>query len=301
MSVPKILEEYLSKLEKTLGPISVSEKAEIITEIKSHVMEAMDREGAKDAGSILASLGEPEQVANRYLLERGLKPQKPPKHPILKWVTVGFLGTVGLVMVFVLILLWKFTPIIIRVDEQNDRVIILGGLIDVNGSADSVKVGSIHVSDRNNGFVGSMPFDPAQIKSLEITFINAKIELANSNEKKFEWDCSGSKPDNFITQGKDRVKFSLSEGHQSKCAFKIPAGSSVSVGGVNGKVYIDKPHFALSIRMDNGKVDFSPDPVNKYKFVNSVVHGKMDSFDSSDVKDAINISIAIKNGKILKN
>ncbi len=301
MNVPKKLEEYLSKLEKSLGPVSVSEKAEIITEIKSHVVEAMERENTQDPRTVLAALGEPEQVASRYLLERGLKPQKPPKHPILKWMTVGFLGTVGMVMLFVLILLWKFTPLI-KVDEQNDRVIILGGLIDVNGSEDSVKVGSIHVSDRHNsGFNGSMPLDPSQIKSLEIAFSHAKIDLGNSNEKQLIWDCVGIKSDNFITKKNTTIRVSLSESHQAKCTLKIPAAANVSVIGNNGKLYVEKPHFNMTVRMDNGKVNLSPDSEKKYKFSNSVVHGKMDDFDSSDAKGAINISVSIENGKITKN
>jgi len=89
MSIPPKLEGYLSLLDKTLGPISISERAEIVTEIKSHVLEAQQRDPSLSLEAILSSLGEPEQVANKYLLERGLKPSKPSTRPFVKWLVAG--------------------------------------------------------------------------------------------------------------------------------------------------------------------------------------------------------------------
>jgi uncharacterized membrane protein len=78
MSTDPRLEGYLAKLETVLGPFSASDRAEIIMEIKSHVLAALDRDPNASMDSILAALGEPETVANRYLMERGMKPTKPP-------------------------------------------------------------------------------------------------------------------------------------------------------------------------------------------------------------------------------
>ena len=110
MKTERTLNDYLRRLEKTLGPISVADKAEIILEIKSHIEEAQT--SGTPLKDVLSSLGEPETVANRYLLERGLRVQRAPRHPILKWLTIGFLGSVGMVILAVLVLVWKFSPIV---------------------------------------------------------------------------------------------------------------------------------------------------------------------------------------------
>lgn len=71
------LDDYLTKLERLLMLFSVSDRAEIILEIKSHVHSALARDPNTQMDSILSALGEPEFVANRYLMERGMKPAKP--------------------------------------------------------------------------------------------------------------------------------------------------------------------------------------------------------------------------------
>ena len=116
MSDPK-LEKYLFRLDKSLGPISVSEKAEIITEIKSHVLEALSRDAVQTIDSVLSSLGEPEQVASKYLLEKGLKPNKAPFHPILKWIIIGFLGTLIILTLFSSVVIWKLHPTLTMYDN----------------------------------------------------------------------------------------------------------------------------------------------------------------------------------------
>jgi len=166
------LENYLVRLEKSLGPISVSEKAEIITEIKSHVLEAHSRDNAKSINSILLSLGEPEQVASKYLMERGLEPKKPPRHPVVKWIVLGFLGTVSLLLVTFLIVLWKFTPF---VKVSDDGVKILGGLVTVEDKI---------AEDKN---VIKTPdiasFDSAKIKYLKIKTGSQDVSITQTKDK----------------------------------------------------------------------------------------------------------------------
>src|SRR5689334_74559 len=121
MSTEPKLEAYLNALDKSLVQIPVSDRAEIIMEIKSHILDSQAKAPDISLTSILDSLGEPETVANHYLLERGLKVSKPPKTPMVKWLTIGFLGTLSILIIFLLLLVWKFTPII-SVDDENDRV-----------------------------------------------------------------------------------------------------------------------------------------------------------------------------------
>ncbi|MCX6111920.1 MAG: DUF1700 domain-containing protein [Proteobacteria bacterium] len=176
------LENYLVRLEKSLGPISVSEKAEIITEIKSHVLEAQSRDNTKSTDSILASLGEPEQVASKYLMERGLEPKKPPKHPIVKWIILGFLGTISLILITFLIVLWKFTPI---VKVSDDEVKLLGGVVTVEDSHTGISTSEEKDDDVDTSvktpFIKN--FDASKIKYLKIETGSQDIFITGSRDK----------------------------------------------------------------------------------------------------------------------
>ena len=242
MNTPAKLESYLVKLDKSLGPIAISERADIVTEIRSHVLEAQRQDETQTIESILASLGEPEQVANRYLLERGLKPQKAPKHPIVKWLIIGFLGTLSICVFFVLIIIWKFTPII-KVDEEKGRVIILGGLIDVNEKAGHVKVGSISVNDdsEDEQISGSVDIDIKKAPKIEVLFANGKMGFENSHNNQLVWKCHGANSENVMENEKGLTRLNFKKVANVKCAVDIPKGIYLIVDGGNGKTDFEEP------------------------------------------------------------
>ena len=171
------LEQYLGKLEKGLGQIPVSEKAEIITEIKSHILDAKAKDDSKKIEDILAAIGEPELVANRYLIERGLKPMKAPTHPIFKWLIIGFLGTFAIIVLFITVLIWRFTPIM---KIHDDKVTLLGGTIDVDKDSESYFSRTMNIG--NYGNFEERTFDFNKIKSVSIQNGSGDIKI-NSIKK----------------------------------------------------------------------------------------------------------------------
>jgi hypothetical protein len=153
------LEHYLARLDRALTAISISDRADIVTEIKSHALSAMEREPKPSLDSVLAALGEPEIVANHYLLERGLKPGKPPVSPIVKWIVIGFLGTLATFVILIALLLKAAGPVI-KVSDKEDRVTLLGGFIDIDGKKGTVKIGDSFIDGGNaktEKFQGSAP------------------------------------------------------------------------------------------------------------------------------------------------
>jgi len=74
MPIDPAIEAFLGRLDKALGPVAPSERADIISEIKSHILDAQAKNPKRSIASIIDSFGEPETVANRYLSEKGLKP-----------------------------------------------------------------------------------------------------------------------------------------------------------------------------------------------------------------------------------
>lgn len=61
----KILNDYLEKIEKFLKPIAVSERIDIVKEIKSEMLELQSV--GKSADEIIERLGNPRELAKAYL------------------------------------------------------------------------------------------------------------------------------------------------------------------------------------------------------------------------------------------
>lgn len=304
MSISPKIEAYLLELDRALGPIALSERADIVTEIKSHLLESMEREPERSVESLLEALGEPAHVANRYLMERGLQPSRPPKRPIWKWLVIGMLGTMTLAMVTLLILVWKFSPLI-HVDEKEDRVALLGGMIDINGKKGSVKIGNV-VTDMGSELVIEGSHDvknPADFK-VELPFTNGKIELLNAAGNTLMWECkirSAEAKEPKITKEARRVALDFSQVHGVKCEVQVPAKSTVKIEGGNGKLEVERPRFHLDAKLSNGKVELVPDDNLKYKFTTKVTNGKMDDFTSSEDKGALRMDVTIANGVISRD
>ena len=305
MPTDKQLESYLTALDKALGQISVSDRADIVTEIKSHVLEAQERDPGQNLSDILASLGEPETVANRYLMERGLKLRKAPKAPIVKWLTIGFLGTLGIVSFTMMVLLWKFTPLI-SVDEKNERVKILGGLIDVDSDGEHIRIDSSLAGEMDGSyekFHGMKSLDALKIKEIKILFSNGKIDMSASKDAQMKWDCKvkGGSKDSFLAEEKNAVVLNFDSAEGVKCDVVLPVHIKAFVKGKNGKLYVMKPQADMELSLDNGMVSVAPDSLKKYKFDLSLTNGRIDKFESSSDKDALQIKVSVHNGSIKKN
>ncbi len=67
MEIDKSLNEYLEKTEKYLKPLVVSERVDIVKEIKSEMLELQDK-GVSPA-QIIERLGNPKELAKAYLGE----------------------------------------------------------------------------------------------------------------------------------------------------------------------------------------------------------------------------------------
>jgi len=303
MSTDASLEQYLFKLDKALGQMSVSDRAEIITEIKSHILDSVERNTDQGIQQTLDALGAPEVVANRYLMEKGLKPMKPGKSPTIKWLTIGFLGTLGIFFLFVTILIWKFTPII-KIDGANERISILGGLIDIDGNDGKFNVdGKINIEGKKRSFKGSKDIAGSSIKIVKVTFLNANLKIYSSKSNQLTWDCklSEEKESKNVSEIGEEFILSFNNTKTAKCDVYVPATVSLKLEGGNGKIDFEKISFAVDANVVNGDISFTPEAAQKYKFETEIVNGSVNGLNSSPVKDALLIKIKIINGKVAGN
>jgi hypothetical protein len=290
MSSDPRLENYLASLESALRPLPVSDRAEIITEIKSHVISALEREPETQLDVILRNLGEPETVANRYLLERGLKAAKPPISPIVKWLVIGFLGSIAMFLVFVGFVISRFTPLV-HVDDSDGRVALMGGLLQIDGDKENF---SFNINAHN--FSGSNEITAGQ--EIKIKFNSGKFDISTS-DRVLTWNCRGSSKGSPIKSAmKNEFALDFSSMRGIKCELGIPKNSNMKIDGTNGKLDFENPDFSIAATLTNGKVTLSPIESQAYKYDLNVEHGSSEEFISSGKPDAHRISIHIDNGKI---
>lgn len=305
----KLLENYLDRLEKSLGTISVSEKAEIIIEIKSHIMDATENDPEHSTQNAINSLGVPEQVAKKYLDERGLEAPKLnlPKAPSAKWFVLGFLGLIGMFMLFILILVFSFTPFI-KVDEDKGRVQILGGLIDINERTFDAIVddkdkknfkfeGSLKIGDDANELsAGIKEINENDPKEIKMNFLNGKASFEASTTDKLEYSC---KTDKLIDSGTKHVKnFDFSNTNAAKCKFKVPKDYSIKIKAINAKFSFDQVAANIDLKATNGKIDFKPAKGIDYNYNFKITNGKISNYNSSNNKEAYQVKMTLLNGKI---
>lgn len=133
MKTQNLIERYMSQLDQYLSHIPSTEKAEIILELHAHIQDSLNNSD-KTAQEVLASLGTPEEAARRYLEEKGLSMNMPStaanKSETGKWLTIAFLGSIGLFLTFSIFVMIFFSPLV-EVKEKEGKVKILGGLINV--------------------------------------------------------------------------------------------------------------------------------------------------------------------------
>lgn len=297
------LENYLFELEKNLKDVPPSARAQIVSEVNTQVCELQKNYPEKSISQIISDLGSAQKLANHYRLDRGIKTFKPNRNPILKWISITFIGSICIFFVFISLMIWKFTPIF-KVDESTQRITILGGLIDVNGVSGKVKIGNEYSFIKNqypNAFNGSMEISKEEFNEVVISFNTAILEVKTAEDRKFSWDCKLSTPpnDEFVNLEKDSVELKLEKSEGADCKLLIPQDINFTVEGKDGQVILNEPEFDTFVEVENGTVQIIPNPEIAYKYDFAVKNGSVPALKASQSKDAFEMKINVANGKII--
>lgn len=290
------LERYLSTLESALKPFPVSDRAEIITEIKSHVYSALERDPQASVESVLAALGEPETVANRYLLERNMKPAKPPISPIVRWMVIGFLGTFAMILLFTGFVISQFSPIV-KVDEKSDKVEILGGLVKIDGANERVQIRSI-LDIKGHEYSGNQGVKEGE--RIVVKFANGRVDVATNEEANLEWSCRGGKngqaPEPLSENGVLTLDLTPMQG--VRCDLSVPKGAKFELTGSDGRISITDADFDANVDLARGRISFAAAHEIAFKYDVKVDSGKADEFTSSDHPNARIAKLHLGSGRI---
>lgn len=298
----KKLEQYLFDLEKSISDFPPSLKAKVISEINQHIHEAREKFPDKSVSQILDDLGPASKVANHYRLDSGFKTFKPNKHPFWKFFTIAFLGSIIVFALGVGVLVWKFTPVI-KIDEENERFMLFGGLIDINGKSGKIKVVDQYKFVENkykNEFEGAYTLQGSQEEIL-ISFNSGKIDLINSPDRNLKWLCKLEKaPDQDVISFKnDSVKLKLDNYGNGSCTLELPMDAKVQLEGLEGEVTVKEPIYDIFVDINNGAINFIHAPEVEYTYSLRLKNGPRVNFpDNSMDPNAYEIQLELDNGTI---
>jgi hypothetical protein len=307
------IEHYLLQLDRELGALPVSQRAEIITEIKSHIRDSSDLDPQRDLDSILRDLGPAKAVAERYLIAKGVlnTANQHVRHggsggSWFKWLAIGTVAFFAFIFLSGMAAIWYLSPLI-KVDEARGRVTLFGGMIDVNKELGQVKVGNITVKDAFDDkntmqSEGVSELAGHHVKLVRIPFNTAKIEVQTGKSARLTWKCesahNSAEPKVEITAGV--ATLNLDSLNLARCLISLPLGMLTEIRGVNGHMDIEKPTASLDIQLSNGKVNVTADPLSTYDFDVNVKNGLQDFFPRSASPDAVKVKISVTNGMVKK-
>ncbi len=309
MSVKPVIESYLEALDNALRHIPTSERSDIITEIKSHILEAQRKSPNKKIKEILSSLGDPDTVASRYLNERGLKPNSSLKATKIRWFTTGFLTALLILSVVFFFSVWGFMPVS-TVDQLMGPNMNLGfserlkrglkNLSDMVPTLPQNSEGSLQMMNGNGPATGGA--------NLVFSFDTGTLRVLPSNESttyRYAFKYTGKVPRSLDANAVNEPLYKdgsyiydLKESGNIDGVIEVPQKMKLVIKGRNGTVEIQKPESPMDITLDAGQVNISPNSNVKYKFEVHVSKGHGDPFESSAAKDAVPIKVTVTDGYV---
>ena len=285
--------EYLKKVEEYLKDVSVMERAKILSEINEEIADLNVKE-----------LKDPLTYANDKRVANSLYPYTEKKPFSLMAL---FLKLTAFMVVFITLVIgftiWKFSPFF-KVDEENDRVIILGGLIDIDGKSGKMKVfDDFHYSreSMSNDLQVNMAIPPEKDEII-INFNSGAFELTTSKDGELKLDCklASAPTDEVIGNDMDLIKLDFTKINGASCGIQIPVDKKVTLEGKEGSIHINNPEFNVYIALDNGKVAIKPESEIDYIYKLNVSNGMVGQFETIESDTAYEIKVDIYNGSIIR-
>lgn len=294
------INQYLKQAEKQLSDLKAMDKNEILTQIQND-FSLLNKTVEED---ISTDLGNVEENVNKKRIAKNFAPfnYQEKKSPIIQFIKYFFVIGFSLSILTFSFLYWKYTPLF-EINEENDRIIILGGLIDINGKEGRIKFfDQYHLAEYSEtNYQHKFDIDiPAQNvkENIEIFFSAGSYTVKTSEKELLEFKCKLSKaPDDSLfkeTKTASVINFSKLEG--SSCIISVPVNSNLYFSGETGSIRLSNPEFNTEIKLENGSVRMRPKENEKYRYQVDISNGTAENPDSSDTNASYSIKASISNG-----
>jgi hypothetical protein len=259
--------KYLTKASKLISHLPPHDRAQVLSHVNKRITLECESAPSKSEAAVLKQLGPIYNMLNEYLIASGHSPIKPVSN-FWKYFLISTTLLIVLVIATSAFFISKFTPLF---KEEKGRIIILGGLIDINPDLGSVKVlGNFDMNMKNNhAFNGSHPVIKDKITKAIFDFKNGKITVLNSKDNLLHWDCLISAPikSSPVSNTSSIFKIQLTQYNGVQCDLQIPKGVQLDMTGVNGNITYEQPLFENVISLKNGNIEFTPKEGTFYNFI----------------------------------
>lgn len=286
--------EYLKLAQTYLVDLPVMETSKILSMINDEILE-LDSTELPDALTYV----------NKKRVELGHYPFKYRPKPSFLRFFLKLTAVMSLIsFAAVGILVWKFTPLF-KLDEANNRVIILGGLIDIDGQAGKLKIGNDYQfteAKYENEFQGSFMLDQNKDEVL-IKFTSGAFKVSTSLTDEVSVKCKLETPPkkDMIVQADDIVTINFTDMQGSSCDIAVPQEKKITLEGVDANIELIQPEFNAYIEIENGNFKQFPTPEIDYNYQVKVGNGHTGEFQNSLNIDAYEIKVTIANGSAISN
>jgi hypothetical protein len=292
---------FLKVLEGYLTEFNTQERHTIVNESRQNLTDMASKYPDWSVKKIIHALGGPKVIANRYLAEAGKK-----LHPNHLSIGQGVFLAGGIMAAsFALLFIYavyRFTPLVL---VKQDRIQLLGGIIDIDNRLGSFKMGTdfeFRDADYENIFDGSIDIGE-DVEDLSLNFDRGQIEIAMSADERFSWNCKLEQEpnDQFLKNEKESLSVNLSQFGGAQCNLKIPSRLKITLTGQSGKVDLVDPANDSYIQLTNGLIALSFNPELKYRVETQVSNGSVDpAFKNLKDEGGIEIKVDLQNGRIQK-
>jgi hypothetical protein len=285
------LNSFLKVIENYLLDLSIMDKSNILTELSQELYN-------KD----LIDLN-PLEVANNKRISHGHKLYIDKQKPSFgRFLIKAFLVMLSIFIIFISFLIWKFTPLM-KIDEKNNRVIILGGLIDIDAKAGKFKImQDYHFTEAQykNDFQASIPLDP-NMKSIAIDFSSGLFTIKTAKDNLLNIDCKLSTPPHvdMIDQTVDQIKISFKDINGS-CEVEIPKDLELTIEAETAHITLVNPEFHTDLNLNTGNIDLDINPEIKYQYNLKVKNGNYPRHLSSKNNSGYKMNLKLGTGNILE-
>jgi hypothetical protein len=223
------------------------------------------------------------------------------KVSILKKLIYAWLILLILLFISAWLFIKSITPIF-HVNESDQRIILLGGLVDIDGRKGKVKIGNTYSfnTEMSNSLQGSYILEET-FEELTLDIQDGNFNFITNFDKTISWNCKiANQPHkNFINEDQKMLSFNLKEAGISHCDIAIPQNIQVTINGEHVNLVFEEPEYDLYANITGGEVKIKVNPELIYNFDLRAKKGKVDIFSSSKDSGAYEFKIYIDDGNII--
>ncbi len=296
-----LLAKYLDSLNKILKNATTDERSELKSHFIDQVAQLKESNPDLKNTELLRRLGPVKSYAHEYFKDdKKIKIASEPDLLARYRKFIPLLFIIPLICFFV-VLYSIYTPLF-EVDEDSQKVTLLGGLIQIDGTTNSFKF-------KDNYFYGDTkfehPFDGEEsmaTNKLHLKFSQGKHKIHTHQESTIKWNCTlSTEPTSSFVQSENAVlTLNFKELKGSQCDVYLPRETELKVSAHSGQLELHQLESDSIADLQNGQVIISPSATQSYLYDLKVKNGSSDNFDSLDTDQSVKIKVYVENGQIKK-